>query len=112
MAPLQPQPAHLGLILPIATSSATVGLALYQFPVFYAFLNADPPISGKTLSRYWEPNVRTGVPLIMGLNAASALTGVLAARWLHTHQTLETTDVGKWYTYGAVLAAGHVSTIS
>ncbi len=97
MAPMQPQAAHLGLILPICTTSATVGLALYQFPVFYAFLASEPPISGKALSRYWGPNISTGVPLIMSLNVASIATGLLSARWLRTHQTLETTDVGKWY---------------
>ena len=37
----------------------------------------------------------------------STVAGVLSARWLKTHQTLETSDVSQWYTYGAILAAGH-----
>jgi hypothetical protein len=104
---LAPQSAHFGLLLPICTSSATVGLALYQYPQFYSFLNAEPSIAGKTLSRYWEPMIKTGATLISVLCACSAAGGALAARWLKTHQTLETTDVSHWYTYGTVLAAAH-----
>lgn len=44
----------------------------------------------------------------MAITTTSAIAGLLSARWLHTHATLETTDVSKWYTYGAVLAAGHL----
>lgn len=111
MAPLQPQAGHLGLITPICTSAATVGLALYQFPVFYSFLHPEAGLAGKPLSRYWDPNIRMGVPIIMSLNAASLVSGLLCARWLNTHKTLETTDVSKWYTYGSVLAFGHVCII-
>lgn len=107
MPPFQPQPAHFGLILPIATSSATVGLALYQYPQFYSFLNASPSVAGKTLSRYWNPMIKTGGSLVLLLGAASTISGGLAARWLRTHQTLETTDVSNWYTYGSALAAAH-----
>ena len=111
MAPLQPQASHFGLILPLCSSSATVGLALYQYPVFTAFLSSkskgQASLAGKTLSRYWEPVFKQGYIVISGLGLTSAIAGVLSARWLKTHQTLETTDVSAWYTYGAVLAAAH-----
>ena len=107
MAPLSPQAGHLGLLLPVYTSSATVGLALYQYPQFTAFLQENRNLAGKTLSRYWEPLFKQGYIVITSLGLASTVGGVLSARWLNTHQTLETSDVGKWYTYGAILAAGH-----
>lgn len=107
MPPLAPQSAHFGLLLPICTSSATVGLALYQYPQFYSFLNTEPSVAGKTLSRYWEPMYKTGGGLISVLSLSSTVAGALAARWLKTHKTLETTDVSHWYTYGTLLAAGH-----
>ena len=107
MPPLQPQAAHIGLVLPLCSSSATIGLALYQYPQFLSFLQAEPSIAGKTLSRYWDPMFKTGYVVISGLGVASVLSGVLSARWLSTHQTLETTDVSKWYTYGSILAAAH-----
>ena len=40
----------------------------------------------------------------MATSLVSAASGALAARYLQTHSTLETTDVAQWYTYGAVLA--------
>jgi hypothetical protein len=104
---LQPQSSHFGLLLPICTSSATVGLALYQYPQFLSFLNAEPSVAGKTLSRYWDPMFKSGAGLISVIAAASTISGGLAARWLKGHQTLETTTVSNWYTYGTVLAAGH-----
>jgi len=36
MPPMKPEGAHFGLILPLCTSSATVGLALFQY-VFSCF---------------------------------------------------------------------------
>jgi hypothetical protein len=107
MPAFHPQAAHFGLLLPVCTSSATIGLALYQYPQFYSFLNAEPSIAGKTLSRYWDPMFKTGASLISGLSLSSTIAGALAARWLKTHSTLETTDVSHWYTYGTLLAAGH-----
>jgi len=86
-----------------------VGLALYQYPVFFSFLHATPSIAGKPLSRYWEPMTKEGVPMIAALSLTSAIGGLVSARWLKTHATLETTDVSMWYTYGAVLAAGHLA---
>lgn len=108
MPPLQPKPGHLGLILPLATSSATVGLALLQYPMFNSFLQpTNPSIAGKPLSKYWEPLMTQGVAVIALAPITSTIAGLLSARWLHTHATLETTDVSKWYTIGAGLAAGH-----
>lgn len=107
MAPLSPQSSHFGLIFPLCTSSATIGLALYQFPVFTAFLSKDRDLSGKALSRYWKPIFQQGHIVITGLGVASTLSGILAARWLHTHATLETSEVGRMYTFGAALAAAH-----
>lgn len=109
MPPSQPQAAHIGLLLPLCSSSATVGLALYQYPQFWSFLNTTPSIAGKPLSRYWDPMVKSAYVVITANAIVSTVSGIIAARWLSTHQTLETTDVGKWYTYGAVLAAGHMA---
>ncbi|KAK3697462.1 hypothetical protein LTR37_017408 [Vermiconidia calcicola] len=104
---LNPQVGHIGLILPLCSSSATIGLALYQYPQFTAFLQAQPSISGKTLSRYWEPMVKQGYIVIGALGLTSCVSGLLSARWLKQHRTLETTDVSNWYMYGAILAATH-----
>ena len=109
MAPLQPKGGHFGLILPLCTSSATVGLALFQFPVFTSFLSAKPSIAGKPLSRYWEPMYKQGGTMIAALSLTSTVAGVISSQWLKTHTTLETTDVSNWYTYGSVLAAGHLA---
>ena len=107
MAPLAPQAGHLGLLLPVCTSSATVGLALYQYPQFTAFLSENSALAGKTLSRYWDPLFKQGYIVISSLGLASTVGGVLCSRWLSSHATLETSDVGKWYTYGSILAAAH-----
>ena len=106
MPPLQPQSSHFGLILPLCTSSATVGLALYQYPQFTAFLG-EGHLAGKNLSKYWTPMFKQGYIVISALGLGSTLSGLLSARWLANHQQLETSDVGRWYTYGAVLAALH-----
>lgn len=106
MPPFQPQASHFGLILPLCTSSATVGLALYQYPQFTAFLG-EGSLAGKNLSRYWTPMFKQGYVVISLLGLGSTVSGLLSARWLRGHQTLETSDVGKWYTYGAILAAAH-----
>ena len=107
MPPFQPQAAHFGLILPLCTSSATVGLALYQYPVLLSFISAEPSVAGKPLSRFSEQFFKSGTAVQVAVGLATAVSGVLSARWLKTHQTLETTDVSNWYTYGAILAAGH-----
>lgn len=107
----RPEGGHFGLILPLCTSSATVGLALFQYPVFTYFLQAKekPSIAGKPLSNFWKPILTQGFSLSYGTAVTSAIAGFVSARWLRTHQTLETSDVSSWYTYGAVLAAGHMA---
>ena len=108
MPVLQPRGGHFGLILPLCTSSATVGLALYQYTVFLPWLQAQPSIAGKALSLYWDPHIKQAGGLVAAVAATSAFSGFVSARWLQTHATLETTDVSKWYTIGAAFAAGHV----
>lgn len=108
MPALQPKGSHYGLILPLCTSSATVGLALMQYPMFNCFLQpTNPSIAGRPLSKYWEPMVTQGVPIVALWPVTSTIAGLLSARWLRSHATLETMDVSKWYTLGAALAAGH-----
>ncbi|KAK4506845.1 hypothetical protein PRZ48_000578 [Zasmidium cellare] len=112
MAPLQPQAGHVGLVVPLCTSAATVGLALYQYPVFLSFLTPDEKgesIAGKPLSKFWHPMARR--VLIASLALSSSVAGALAARWLRTHSTLETTDVSKWYIAGAVLSGVHLASL-
>lgn len=108
-----PQAGHFGLILPLATSAATLGLSLYQFPVFLSFLQADKTnsIAGKPLSRFWEPMLARGGGLITALGVVSAISGGVSARWLRTHQTLETTNVSTWYIAGSLLAFSHLAVI-
>lgn len=136
MAPLQPQAGHMGLIIPLCTSSATIGLALYQYPVFMSFLQPvqGESLAGKPLSRFWHPMVRIQFPnykslaqipdidempqqvkqarlLIATLVGTSALSGLFAARWLRTHRTLETTNVSNWYLAGGALAIVHLASL-
>jgi hypothetical protein len=107
MPPMQPQGSHLGLILPLCTSSATVGLAVFQYPVFLSFLQSKPSTAGRPLSRYWEPFLKQGGGLILGLGLTSSISGLVSWRWLQTHGHLETTAVSKWYSYGALFALAH-----
>ncbi|KAK4636190.1 hypothetical protein CLAFUW4_01282 [Fulvia fulva] len=114
MAPLSPHAGHIGLVLPLCTSAATVGLALYQYPVFLSFLTPDESgktIAGHPLSKFWHFMVKPGRALIAGLALSSTLGGALAARWLRTHSTLETTDVSSWYIAGTVLAGAHLASL-
>ena len=104
---MQPQGSHLGLILPLCTSSATVGLAVFQYPVFLSFLQAKPSAAGRPLSRYWEPFLKQGGGVILGLGLTSSISGLVSWRWLQTHGHLETTAVSKWYGYGALFALAH-----
>lgn len=55
--------------------------------------------------------VKQGRALIAGLALSSTVAGALAARWLRTHSTLETTDVSKWYIAGSVLAGVHLASL-
>lgn len=123
MPALNPSGSHLGLILPLCTSSATVGMSLLQYPLFFAFLQpygrnstaksdktANPEkISGLALSRFWSAFLAPAGSLIAGVALTSTASGILASRWLQSHTTLETTAVSKWYAYGAVLALGHLA---
>jgi hypothetical protein len=123
MPALNPRGGHLGLILPLCTSSATVGMSLLQYPLFFAFLrphgkanttNADgtepsDKISGLALSRFWSAFLAPAGSLIAGVALASTASGPIAHRWLRSHATLETTAVSKWYAYGAALALGHLA---
>lgn len=123
MPALNPRGSHLGLILPLCTSSATVGMSLLQYPLFFAFLRphgndstAKPnenetleKISGLALSRFWTGFLAPAGSLIAGVALTSTASGIIANRWLQSHSTLETTAVSKWYAYGAVLALGHLA---
>ena len=123
MPALNPRGGHLGLILPLCTSSATVGMSLLQYPLFYAFLRPHgksstakasksetaEKISGLALSRFWSAFLAPAGSLIAGVALASTVSGLVASHWLRSHTTLETTAVSKWYTYGAVLAFGHLA---
>ncbi|KXT03940.1 hypothetical protein AC579_5051 [Pseudocercospora musae] len=109
MAPLRPHAGHVGLVLPLCTTAATVGLSLYQYPVFMSFLQEGDTLAGRPLSRFWEPLVKSGRLLKAGLALSSTIGGGLAARWLKTHMTLETGSVSQWYIAGSVLAAGHLA---
>lgn len=123
MPPLNPRSGHLGLILPLCTSSATVGMSLLQYPLFFAFLrsnnthdlqksegtNPHDKISGRALSCFWDSFLAPAGSLIAGVALTSTASGFVANRWLRSHATLETTAVSKWYAYGAALALGHLA---
>ena len=107
MPGLQPHHPHVGLILPLATSSATIGLSLFQYPVFWSFLADDSKIAGRPLSRFWEPFLKSGGALVTATALTSVISGLLSMRWLQTHGHLETSAVAQWYGYGALAAIGH-----
>lgn len=123
MPALNPRGSHLGLILPLCTSSATVGMSLLQYPLFFAFLKpqerntktgpneaqTSDKISGLALSRFWTAFLAPAGSLIAGVALTSTVSGTIANHWLRSHATLETTAVSKWYAYGAVLAFGHLA---
>ncbi|KAI9687978.1 MAG: hypothetical protein M1820_010357 [Bogoriella megaspora] len=122
-------PSQTGL-LPLCTSSATLGLALLQFPLFASFLDSPtstktPPtpalkttfdksvsrdsISGRPLSLYWKTFFPPGASLI----ATSALTSFISGIYTYRSFTNSTTasssgpTVSKLYLYGALAAGGH-----
>lgn len=100
-------------------------MTLLQYPLFFAFLQpkeqsgstndkteeARPltKISGLPLSHFWSSFLAPASTLIAGVALTSAASGFVAARWLRSHATLETTAVSKWYAYGAALALGHLA---
>ena len=104
---MERQGPHFGLILPLCTSSATLGLALFEYPVFLSFLQAKPTIAGAPLSRFWEPFLKSGGGFITGLGVTTTASGLLCWRYLNTHGHLETTAVSKWYLYGSIFALAH-----
>ncbi|KAL1589279.1 hypothetical protein WHR41_02323 [Cladosporium halotolerans] len=117
MPPLNPRSGHFGLILPVCSSAATLGLSLFQFPLFMSFMQprkndttkTTTKISGTPLSQFWASFLAPGAGLIAGLNLVSASAGLLSARWLREHETLETVEISRWYFYGAALALGHLA---
>jgi hypothetical protein len=123
MPALNPRGSHLGLILPLCTSSATLGMSLLQYPLFYAFLQpheksvvakadgteSSGKISGLAFSRFYSAFLKPAGSLIVGMAFTSTASGVIAHRWLRSHATLETTAVSRWYAYGAALAFGHLA---
>lgn len=119
MPPLNPRSNHLNLILPLCTSSATLGLSLFQYPLFSSFLQPTKPskqktkhpnkISGTPFSHFWSTFLAPSASLIAALNLASASSGLLAARWLHSQETLETAELARYYLLGAALALGHLA---
>ena len=98
---------HPQLVIPLCTSSATLGLSLFQYPVFLSFMHARPSIAGRPLSSYWQIFLKQSVGLVTASGLLSTAVGAYSWRWLHTHGHLETTAVAKWYGYGALLALGH-----
>jgi hypothetical protein len=123
MPALNPRGGHLGLILPLCTSSATLGMSLLQYPLFYAFLQphdkdvdakaegteSSDKISGLAFSRFYSGFLRPSGSLIPGMALTSTASGFIAHRWLRSHTTLEKTAVSKWYAYGAALAFRHLA---
>jgi hypothetical protein len=111
MPPFQPRPGHLALILPLSLSSATLGLSLFQFPLFYSFLRPQPnksKISGTPLSHFWSALRGPAAVLVSTLTLTTALSAGLCVRWLRAHETLETGHVSNWYLYGAGLTIAHL----
>ncbi|QIW97189.1 hypothetical protein AMS68_002707 [Peltaster fructicola] len=106
---IRPRGGHLGLILPLCTASATVGMTIFQYPMLLAFLNARPTITGKPMSRFFDALAVPAIASIVPTTLVSAISGLVCARWLRTHVTLETTSVSNWYLYGSVFAVGHLA---
>ncbi|OQO08437.1 hypothetical protein B0A48_06307 [Cryoendolithus antarcticus] len=108
---LRPLPAHLGLILPLCTASAQLGLSLASLPLFAAFLSPKKDsqgnltkISGKPLSHFLASYSGPLATTNLILTLTTVASGLLSFRWLTQHQTLETGQVGWWYAVGVVFA--------
>lgn len=81
MPPLKPRSSHLGLILPLCTSSATLGMSVLQYPLFFAFLQPkaksssakaeQAKISGLPLSHFWASFLAPAGTPIAGVAFAS-----------------------------------------
>ncbi|KAI9655531.1 MAG: hypothetical protein M1821_005324 [Bathelium mastoideum] len=102
--------SHPGLLLPLCTSSASLALSAFQFPLFLAFLPKHPSpshhnssrstkptssasLTGRPLSHFWARFLVPGAGLVVACAATSTLAGALSARWLAQHGHLETTEV-------------------
>ncbi|OQO12993.1 hypothetical protein B0A48_02457 [Cryoendolithus antarcticus] len=108
---LRPLPAHLGLILPLCTASAQLGLSLASLPLFAAFLSPKKDsqgnltkISGTPLSHFLASYSAPLASTNLILTLMTVASGLLSFRWLRAHQTLETGQVGWWYAVGVAFA--------
>ena len=98
----------LQLILPICTASATVGLSIYQYPLFASFLYARPSIAGRPLSGFWNA-FQPGASVRLITDLATAVSALVAYKSLNNNQsTSAAVTASKWYLYGAALAAAHL----
>lgn len=109
IANIRPRGGHFGLILPVVSASTTLGFAIFEYPMILAFLQARPSVTGTPFSRWWQAFFKPAVGVILGACLTSAISGLVCARWLRTHVTLETTSVSNWYLYGSVFALGHLA---
>jgi hypothetical protein len=110
--PPHPSTSPHNLTAPSLTPPIATGLSLFQYPLFLSFLRParspeEKSLAGKPFSLFWSHFFLPSVGIITSSFLTTALSGFLCARWLRTHATLETTDVSKFYTYGAVLALAH-----
>lgn len=129
--PLTPQPYQrlhpINLILPLCTSAATLGLSIFQYPLFNSFLAAPPraprpkptnkrtqdttavKISGAPLSSFWQTFLVPSASLIAGICLASTTSGLLPAHGLRCLATPESRAMSAWFSCGAALALGHLA---
>jgi hypothetical protein len=66
-------------------------------------------ILGLLLSHFLDTFFAPAGSLIAGIALTSLTAGLIIARWLRSHGTLETTAIGRWYVYGSVLALGYLA---
>ena len=114
--------SHPALLLPLCSSSASLALSTFQYPLLFAFLPKASPttsskstqsspathrLSGRPFSHWWASFLVPGTGIIAGCVLTSVVAGAFSGRWLQQHRTLETTLISQWYTYGTVAAIGH-----
>jgi hypothetical protein len=120
---IDPRHRRLGLVLPLCTSSAMVGVSLLRHPLFLAFLRANETTTKDSKPKTRQDHRPASVPLLERFLRPCKLShhrhsshvfkaNLIIARWLRSHGTLETTTIGRWHMYGSMLDLGHLAFVS
>lgn len=98
--------------VPLCTASVTLGLSVFQYPVFMSFLHARPSIAGRPLSRYWATKERLqGLIILLGFALTTTVSGAVAWRSLRKASTVYPflKSSSNYFGIGALFALSHVA---